>query len=123
MNLVNTSKNCSGQLGTERIPNTIFNFAFVGSFNFNGNAFFTINPFARHHVQGNKSIFFSTCNKHSVVAMRFNNDSFGATSTSSAASTTTSCASATSWSSPSSTATATVTTTAAATSSAGTDLQ
>lgn len=111
MNLVHATQDSSGQLGTEGIPNAVLNLALV--LFFDSNSLFAIDTFSGNHVQGNKSVFLATSDKHAFVTMRLNDDSFGSAS----AATTT----ASSWSTATSRcSTATTSTAASAASKAAT---
>jgi hypothetical protein len=86
VDIVNTTENTSGNLGSERIPDTVFDFSAISTFD--GNSLFTVDGFTRNKVLGNEQIFLATSNEDTFVSVGFNDDFSSSTSTTSGTTTT-----------------------------------
>jgi hypothetical protein len=86
VDVINTTENTSGDLGTERIPDTVFNFGAISTFN--GDALFAIDSFTGNQVLGDKQIFLAASNEDTFMSVGFNDDLGSSPSTTSGTSTT-----------------------------------
>ena len=79
VDVVNTTKDTGSQLGTEGVPNTVFNgrgssLAVLRLLATNTDALLAIDALARSQVLGDKEILLSAGNKDTSVTMRLDND-------------------------------------------------
>jgi hypothetical protein len=91
VNMVNTTEDTSSNLGSERVPDTVFNFGAISSFD--RNSLFAIDSFAGNKVLGDEQIFLTTSNKDTFVSMGLDNNlsaSLGSTTASASSTTSTS---------------------------------
>jgi hypothetical protein len=81
VDVVDTTKDTSSDLGTERIPDTVFNFGTISTFN--RDALFTIDSFTGNQVLGDKQIFLAASDEDTFMSVGFNDDLGSSTSTTS----------------------------------------
>jgi hypothetical protein len=103
VNVIYTTKDTGSNLGTERIPNTVFNLGTISTFD--RNALFAIDSFSGNQVLGDQKIFLATGNKDTFMSVRLNDNLGSSLGSSSASSTTTATARSTTASTGSTTAT------------------
>ncbi len=69
VDVIDTTKNTSGNLRSERIPNTVFGLGSIAILN--RNAFFAVNRFTGDQILSDEKILFAASNKDTFVTMGF----------------------------------------------------
>ncbi|EEQ39623.1 hypothetical protein CLUG_03750 [Clavispora lusitaniae ATCC 42720] len=92
--LINTTHNTSSQLGSERVPHTVLDLSWSGTFLLswfvNSHTLLTVNGFTWSHVSGNQQILLTSSNKNTSMSVWFDDNLGSASSTTSGATSTTS---------------------------------